>query len=67
MVEGKWEWVGESKTANSEGVYGTTMGEASPGSFPGARFGIGWTTNSSFWLFGGNGYDIHGSRGENYL
>jgi len=41
------------------------MGNYTNGSFPGGRSGAtSWTTNSSFWLFGGLGYD-NGDEGLN--
>ena len=44
------------------------MGEPSDDSFPGSRFtSVSWISNSSFWLFGGVGYDTNGNFiGLNY-
>lgn len=72
----QWTWMGGSSTYPStcvtflteecgiSGVYGT-LGAASSGSFPGARYAaIGWTdTAGNLWLFGGDGIDSTGQWG----
>jgi hypothetical protein len=57
-----WTWVGGSSSPNASGSYGT-IGVASTGNVPGARFGaVSWTDSSgNFWLFGGEGYDSTGT------
>jgi N-acetylneuraminic acid mutarotase len=53
-----WTWVSGNNTPNASGVYGT-MGVASSGNMPGARYGsVSWADSSgNLWLFGGAGYD----------
>lgn len=57
-----WTWVSGSSSPNASGSYGT-IGVASTGNVPGARFGaVNWTNSSgNFWLFGGEGYDSTGT------
>lgn len=57
-VSSEWTWVGGADTVNQGGTYGT-LGTASPGNAPGARFGaFHWIDSTGdVWLFGGFGYD----------
>ncbi len=61
---GKWTWVGGSKTGNQTGVYGT-QGTAGTGNYPGGRYGgLVWRDSSAnLWFFGGGGYGSSGSEG----
>ena len=66
----QWAWMGGSSKAlytayGSPGVYGT-QGVASDGNVPGGRWvSGGWTDSSgNLWLFGGEGYDSVGARGD---
>jgi len=67
----EWAWMGGQFWANcsgtlcaSPGVYGT-LGVSATGNTPGGRSGAAsWTDKSgNFWLFGGNGADVHGNLG----
>jgi N-acetylneuraminic acid mutarotase len=63
----EWSWMGGSKTAGINGdvpgVYGTLRTPAA-GNIPGNRSAASsWTSGSSPWLFGGNGYDASGNGG----
>jgi hypothetical protein len=62
---GVWTWMGGSKTAGQNGVYGT-MGTASASNMPGARLeAVGWTDASgNLWIFGGIGFDSIGNEAE---
>ncbi len=62
--KGMWTWMGDSKTANAIGVYGT-LGTPAPNNVPGGRDGsVSWMDSSgNLWLFGGAGYDSNGSKG----
>jgi N-acetylneuraminic acid mutarotase len=66
---GLWIWQGGSSTTTANGgqagVYGT-LGTAAAANFPGSRsFAVSWTDASgNFWLFGGNGFDSTGTRGD---
>jgi N-acetylneuraminic acid mutarotase len=55
---GEWTWVGGWNVTYQPGSYGT-LGVASSGNLPGARYsGVSWTDAAgNFWLFGGNGRD----------
>jgi hypothetical protein len=61
---GTWTWVAGSSSTDQSGVYGT-LGIASAGNVPGARWGaVNWTDpQGNFWLFGGTGYDSAGNTG----
>jgi N-acetylneuraminic acid mutarotase len=61
---GAWTWVAGSSSTDQPGVYGT-LGAASAGNVPGARWGaVSWTdAQGNFWLFGGTGYDSTGNTG----
>lgn len=81
----RWTWVNGSNTANHTGNYGLqplvgpsdttsaagTVGltPASPGIFPGSRWGASaWTDPAGhLWLFGGWGLDATGTNGNGYL
>ena len=81
----RWTWVNGSNTANHTGNYGLqplvgpsdttsaagTIGltPASPGIFPGSRWGASaWTDPAGhLWLFGGWGLDATGTNGNGYL
>ena len=60
-----WTWVSGDNTVNQPGVYGT-KGVSASTNIPGARCAsVSWTDNKgNFWLFGGNGYDSAGNKGE---
>ena len=60
-----WTWVGGAKNGAQAGVYGT-MGVASPGNWPGARWyaNTARDKNGTVWLFGGLGVDAAGNSGE---
>jgi len=61
-----WQWLGGSNVARAPGVYGAQPGSA-PGNVPGARLGAqAWasTDGLTLWLFGGDGLDATGTRGE---
>ncbi len=60
-----WICVRGSNTSNASGVYGT-MGTASVGSVPGARYSASsWLDSTgNLWLFGGVGYDSAGATGD---
>jgi len=61
----QWVWVSGAKADNASGVYGT-LGAASAGNVPGARYSASsWIDSSgNLWLFGGFGYDSTGARGS---
>jgi N-acetylneuraminic acid mutarotase len=61
---GTWTWVGGAEVRNAPGIYGS-LGSASSGNAPGARYGAAsWTDAAgNFWLFGGFGYDSNGNQG----
>jgi hypothetical protein len=81
----QWTFVTGSNAANQHGVYGLqpligpasttsaagTLGltGATPGLFPGSRWGTtAWTDNAgNLWLFGGWGLDSLGTNGNGYL
>ncbi len=60
-----WTWMGGSSGFYQNGVYGT-LGVASTGNTPGARYtAVSWTDQGgNFWLFGGSG---NSSSGYGYL
>jgi N-acetylneuraminic acid mutarotase len=67
----EWTWMGGSSTATCSsvgcgqpGAYGT-LGTASAGNIPGARyFATTWTDDAgNFWLFGGSGFDAQDNGG----
>jgi hypothetical protein len=60
-----WTWVSGDDTVNQAGVYGT-KGVSAAANKPGARlWSISWIDESdNLWLFGGNGIDINGTRGD---
>jgi N-acetylneuraminic acid mutarotase len=67
---GKWTWMGGSSTVpisdgGQTGVYGT-LGVSSTTNQPGSRSAmVSWIDGSgNFWLFGGNGFDSTGTRGD---
>jgi N-acetylneuraminic acid mutarotase len=64
-INGEWTWVSGSNQTEQTGVYGT-VGAASAGNVPGARWeSASWTGSSGdFWLFGGLGLDSNGTRGD---
>jgi hypothetical protein len=59
---GQWTWMGGSSVAGQPGFYGT---QGIAGGIPGGRAqAFSWTDSSgNFWLFGGDGYDSHGTYG----
>ena len=59
-----WTWKGGNNNGVTQGVYGT-LGTPSAGNIPGARVvASSWTDNAgNLWLFGGWGFDVHGSSG----
>jgi N-acetylneuraminic acid mutarotase len=66
----KWTWMNGSNTGGSAdagiaGVYGT-LGVAAASNQPGSRSAsVSWTdSNSNLWMFGGNGFDSTGTRGD---
>jgi N-acetylneuraminic acid mutarotase len=61
----QWVWVSGGKADNASGVYGT-LGTASAGNVPGARYSASsWIDSSgNLWLFGGFGYDSTGASGS---
>lgn len=63
-----WTWVNGSDSINAFGVYGT-MGTASAGNAPGARFSaLSWIdATGNLWMFGGSGFDSSGASGEDLL
>jgi hypothetical protein len=62
---GEWTWVAGSDSTNQSGTYGT-LGVASAGNTPGARYwSVRWTDSSgNLWLFSGRGYDSAGTFGS---
>jgi N-acetylneuraminic acid mutarotase len=58
---GLWTWMGGSDQIGALGVYGT-IGVASPGNAPGARYNAtSWIDSTgNLWLFGGSGCDSTG-------
>jgi N-acetylneuraminic acid mutarotase len=62
---GLWTWISGGNGDNASGVYGT-LGTASAGSVPGARYSASsWIDASgNMWLFGGYGYDATGGVGR---
>jgi len=62
---GEWAWVSGSDENRQSGSY-VTQGTSHPDNVPGARRGgASWTDNDGrLWLFGGEGYDTNGNRGE---
>ena len=69
---GQWAWMGGTSTFNSTlpaqgtaGVYGVLRTPAT-GNIPGGREEcVSWTDQQgNFWLFGGQGYDSTGKRGD---
>jgi len=85
ITNNQWTYVGGSTAANQDGSYGLqpligpastasaagTVGltGATPGIFPGSRWGAtAWTDASgNLWLFGGWGLDATGTHGNGYL
>jgi len=61
----EWTWVSGSDTGDQAGIYGT-LGTADSLNVPGGRFAaIPWLDSSGIlWLFGGDGLDSAGSRGD---
>ncbi len=62
----QWTWVGGANTSSaSNAVYGS-LGVAAAANIPGGRGGaVSWVDGSgNFWLFGGNGSDLHGTFGS---
>lgn len=58
----KWTWMGGSDTPDQNGVY-STKGTTSTTDIPGSRYyAVSWSTGSTFWLFGGSGFDSTGSN-----
>lgn len=59
---GVWTWMGGSKFAKANGVYGT-QGTPAPANTPGGRsYASGWTdTAGNLYLFGGNGMSFTGT------
>jgi len=64
-ADGQWTWISGSNIAKQRGVYGT-KGQPNANNTPGARTTAAAFTDASgnFWLFGGEGYDGVGGRGE---
>ena len=60
-----WTWVSGSNTVDQTGDYGA-KGTAASTNIPGARYySVCWThASSKLWLFGGNGYDSTGNKGD---
>jgi len=65
---GTWTWIGGDFVGGAPGMYGT-LGVASKGNIPGARFSANsWTdTSGNHWLFGGQGLDSIGDSVLNDL
>jgi hypothetical protein len=63
-ADGEWTWIGGSNQREQPGAYGT-MGVATPGNIPGARWqATCWSDpQGNFWLYGGLGIDSQGTRG----
>ena len=61
----QWTWVSGEQTTNQPGIYGVQATEAVANE-PGARLdSISWIdTTGNLWLFGGNGFDGVGTRGN---
>lgn len=61
----QWTWVSGESSINNPGIYGV-QGIAAVANEPGARLDtISWIdTNGNLWLFGGNGFDGIGTRGD---
>ena len=59
----EWAWMGGSDSTDQPGVYGA-LGTPSAANVPGGRENAAsWTdSKGNFWLFGGYGYDLNGSR-----
>jgi hypothetical protein len=63
---GQWTWATGSNAGDAPGVYGT-LGTASTGNTPGARWGAtAWyeSSTSTLWLFSGVGHDSTGAQGD---
>lgn len=60
-----WNWISGANTVDQSGVYGT-QGVAATTNHPGGREGAdSWiSTDGTAWLFGGNGIDGYGTRGN---
>jgi N-acetylneuraminic acid mutarotase len=63
--DGTWTWISGSALVNATGNYGA-LGLGTSTTAPGARQGgTAWTDpQGDFWLFGGLGYDLPGTKGE---
>jgi len=61
----EWTWINGANADDAAGVYGT-LGTASAGNVPGARYAASsWIDSSgNLWLFGGYGYDSTGGVGN---
>jgi N-acetylneuraminic acid mutarotase len=61
IIIGQWRWVSGSSTRDQTGIYGTKA-IPNPANVPGSRReSVSWTKDGTLWLFGGYGYDAHGS------
>lgn len=60
---GEWTWMAGANVANQYGTYGT-KGTPAPANTPGARSDSATWTDAvgNFWLFGGIGNDVDGTR-----
>ena len=60
-----WTWVSGDNTVNQPGIYGS-QGVSASTNMPGSRCSsVSWKDSTgNFWLFGGNGYDTTGNKGE---
>ena len=61
----EWTWVSGSDTRDQKGTYGT-LGTADSSNVPGGRYtAVSWLDpQGRLWLFGGEGLDSAGSRGD---
>jgi len=62
---GQWAWISGAETEGQSGVYGTWE-TPDPANIPGGRYeAVSWTApNGIFWMFGGDGLDKNGDRGD---
>ncbi|MEQ9021866.1 MAG: kelch repeat-containing protein, partial [Pseudomonadales bacterium] len=65
ITDAQWTWLGGNDEANQGGTHGV-LGEATSGSYPGARASaLQWiNSNGIVWIFGGQGYDKFGVSAE---
>ena len=62
---GQWAWISGADIEGQSGVYGTWE-TYDPANIPGGRYeAVSWTgPNGIFWMFGGDGLDKNGDRGD---